>query len=807
MRKFLSVLVLFTPLLMEAQLPVNPILSPDYLSLIKDDSLAGKKNTAISPSTVQLRLRAPFWLDDGVKAVREKDGNLTILPVTTEWLSIGGNLGFSTAARSVNTQPSLQQQYVQGESDNGSLVYRAPETNELFSYGPLIQSAPYDNGILRTGNMNSQSLSLQANIRRSFYWNPIWAFSLKVARNTETIVLPDNRNTSHSFFTSVERHLGELSILGSYNYFSSRLSNDNSNGFLNRVYQNALLTPISFSNAQGAALPAGGQRAYSDQAANPLLLLQDSSHSADKVQQTGNLSLQKKQGNLTFGVISTIDAVKDNSRLYPRKQNDDHYTSNAYLSYRFDRIGDYISSTAKLNYIYNNEKFKIRYPADVYSYHRSSSDVSFTFHSAYDGNDIHVGLNAGNKFYLSNTSLHNKFFLPEVNGYIAAGNLFSTPLYAKLTANYTLFCSEPPINRSSSYIMMTQLAPQDASKFLPATEVRSFNDLSPMEHREFSSWVQLDYRGRLSLNADFSIRDTKNNVFPVYENNQLILKNLGDTRYKGFELNLQINAGYSYPPGAGISNKISFYKFSNTVTRVQDGYEGHPIAGFSTVYKALVKGQPVGAIMGSSYLQDANNNVLIGADGFPLMNSQPSIIGNPNPDFTLKFSHVVSWKAFTINIDWEYRKGGDIWNGTAAVLDYYGRSATTGEQRNITGYVFDGKLQNGNHNNIPVAFYDPALPVEQNRWVRYGYTGIAASYIEKGDNIRIHTLSLGYDIKIKKYLQRIRLTAYAHNLLLWSAYKGVDPNQLLYDQPASAGLDLFNLPSTKTFGAGASFQF
>jgi hypothetical protein len=80
-------------------------------------------------------------------------------------------------------------------------------------------------------------------------------------------------------------------------------------------------------------------------------------------------------------------------------------------------------------------------------------------------------------------------------------------------------------------------------------------------------------------------------------------------------------------------------------------------------------------------------------------------------------------------------------------------------------------------------------------------------YIQKGDNIRIHTLSLAYDLKIKKCLQRIRLTAYAHNLLVWSAYKGADPNQLLYDQPGSAGLDFFNLPSTKTYGISAAIQF
>ncbi len=81
-------------------------------------------------------------------------------------------------------------------------------------------------------------------------------------------------------------------------------------------------------------------------------------------------------------------------------------------------------------------------------------------------------------------------------------------------------------------------------------------------------------------------------------------------------------------------------------------------------------------------------------------------------------------------------------------------------------YIFAGTMQNGGKNNIPVAFYDPNLPVSQNRWVRYGYTGVASAYIQKGDNIRIHTLSLGYDINTKKVPPTDQgLTAYAQNLL------------------------------------------
>ncbi len=265
---------------------------------------------------------------------------------------------------------------------------------------------------------------------------------------------------------SAQRYLNKFSIAGSYSSFSSHFSNDNSNGFLNRVYQNALLTPVSFNNAQSATLSTGGQRTYSNQADNPWFLLKDNGHFADRTQQTGNLSLQKYQGNVTFGVLTTLDAVHDNSNQslkpgtaffpaginYTRTQNDAHYSSNAYLAYMTMYNGSAFSSTARLNYIYNDEDVKVSYPADLYSWRRSSNDASFTFKSTYEGNVVHAGLNVGNKFYGSNTSSGSSFFLPELSGFIGSGRLLENHLDAKVQAGYTSFCSEPSINHTLSHL-------------------------------------------------------------------------------------------------------------------------------------------------------------------------------------------------------------------------------------------------------------------------------------------------------------------------------------------------------------------
>jgi hypothetical protein len=116
-------------------------------------------------------------------------------------------------------------------------------------------------------------------------------------------------------------------------------------------------------------------------------------------------------------------------------------------------------------------------------------------------------------------------------------------------------------------------------------------------------------------------------------------------------------------------------------------------------------------------------------------------------------------------------------------------------------------LQSKQKNTIPVSFYDVNAPVENNRWARYGHSGVGEEYIQTGDYLRLHNISLSYKQRFRKHIQQLTFGVYANNIIVWTAYKGVDPDQLLYDQPNTTGLDFFNLPSTKVFGCNISIQF
>lgn len=137
------------------------------------------------------------------------------------------------------------------------------------------------------------------------------------------------------------------------------------------------------------------------------------------------------------------------------------------------------------------------------------------------------------------------------------------------------------------------------------------------------------------------------------------------------------------------------------------------------------------------------------------------------------------------------------WN--AAALDYLGMSQTSADQRNTKAFVFDGVDHAGQANDRPVDFYDPSKSLSDNRWVRYGMTGVGEAYIEDASWVKLSSVSVSYNLYINRQVRNIVLGLSAYNLLTITGYKGVDPSSSLYGNASGNGLDLFNLPGSRSF--------
>ncbi len=313
----------------------------------------------------------------------------------------------------------------------------------------------------------------------------------------------------------------------------------------------------------------------------------------------------------------------------------------------------------------------------------------------------------------------------------------------------------------------------------------------------------------------------QNFITPVLQNNGSFLpENVGTIRNRSIEFAVHIknkeHHGYYYNNNkkAGFSTSLHAEIFRPFVKDLNPNLNRTeiPLAGYQDIATNLIAGKPFGTIVGSAYMRNENGALVIDqTTGFPTVNPQAQIIGNPNPDLILMWKGLVYYKNLSLTFTFDWRIGGDVWNGTQMALNYWGRSQESANLRHTTGYVFQGVGTNGLPNQIPVSFANPNLPVGENKWVRYGFTGVGEEGIEKATSLRLSSFELKYDLTSllsKMYIaSQTSISFFGQNILLYAPYKGNDPLTNLMGYRQGAGLDLFNLPAPRSWGFNLKTKF
>lgn len=289
-----------------------------------------------------------------------------------------------------------------------------------------------------------------------------------------------------------------------------------------------------------------------------------------------------------------------------------------------------------------------------------------------------------------------------------------------------------------------------------------------------------------------------------------IVRNTGGIENTGYEIAMQgqlINqTNWKLDLGANFTRNRSL------VTSLAPGISRVTLAEFSNVSSINLVGSPFGVFSGTRYRRDEQNQLLIGSDGFPLIDVTQGLIGDPNPDWTLGISSGLRYKYISLSVLWDVKKGGDIWNGTKGVMDYLGISKESGDLREVSGYVYEGVLENGEPNDIPVDFANPAFGLGGIVWRRGGFSGVAEDHIEDASWARMREISLAFSapkvwLEKLKYFSDLEISLYGRNLWLITDYQGIDPETNLRGPSNAQGWDYFNLPNTKSFGFVLNAKF
>jgi len=191
--------------------------------------------------------------------------------------------------------------------------------------------------------------------------------------------------------------------------------------------------------------------------------------------------------------------------------------------------------------------------------------------------------------------------------------------------------------------------------------------------------------------------------------------------------------------------------------------------------------------------------------GFPLVDGTPRILGNPNPDFLLGITNSIKYKGLSVNFLFDFKSGGDLWNGTKGALTFFGTSELTENRGTVT--VFPGiKSGEGGENDI-------AVTIDQDWYTGNGggFGSVSEHFIENGSFARLRYITLGYDLGdllTSAGFDNLSLSFTGRNLFLSTPYTGFDPETSLVGGTSNGqGLDYFQMPGIRSFSVALNASF
>jgi TonB-linked SusC/RagA family outer membrane protein len=312
--------------------------------------------------------------------------------------------------------------------------------------------------------------------------------------------------------------------------------------------------------------------------------------------------------------------------------------------------------------------------------------------------------------------------------------------------------------------------------------------------------------GRLNLEATF-YNEVSNDLLlvkPVAPSSGFVAEytNAGKLRNRGVELAL--NADVVKTKDITFNVGVNWAKNVSTVLALDKGVDEISIeSGFTALGSYAIVGQPYGAFYGTSWKRNEAGQMLIDADGYPIVDPVSKNLGNPNPDWLMGITGNFTYKGFTLSMLWDIRHGGKIWNGTKARLNNVGISEASADRER--DYVVEGVYDEG----TPLAGQTNTTPIPAQDYFQYvlgDAGGAAENSIEDGGWIRLRSLGLSYRYNFKKDSHPKNPFKYAElgftgrNLILSTKYSGVDPETSLTGAGSNiGGWDYFNNPGSKSY--------
>jgi hypothetical protein len=338
-------------------------------------------------------------------------------------------------------------------------------------------------------------------------------------------------------------------------------------------------------------------------------------------------------------------------------------------------------------------------------------------------------------------------------------------------------------------------------------------NLHPQNTKSYEIGTDLTfYNGLVNLSYTYSRQDVKDQIFavplPGSTGSSSLVTNGGSIHTNSHELTL----GF-----APIRKKdihwdfaFNFTKIDNYVDALAPGVNSIFLGGFTEPQVRASIGEKFPTIYGVSYLRNDEGKIVVDADGFPQAGDE-RVIGNVSPKFLLGFNTSFEFKKFRVGAVLDWKNGGQMYSGTAGLLDFYGISQHSADVRVPgTKFIFPQdavKVTGTDGNGDPIyAKNDIMIDGADAQDYFNAVNNISESSIFNNSFVKLREITLGYPVLQKNGLT-LNLTAFARNILVWSELKGIDPETSQGNNNISGAFERFSLPGTSSYGLGLNVKF
>jgi TonB-linked SusC/RagA family outer membrane protein len=282
----------------------------------------------------------------------------------------------------------------------------------------------------------------------------------------------------------------------------------------------------------------------------------------------------------------------------------------------------------------------------------------------------------------------------------------------------------------------------------------------------------------------------------------LMTENAGDLTNRGVELSVGVTPVRT--ANASVEVRGNFARNWSQVDELAPQVSHIYLAGPLTEGAAqirIMRDEGYGVIWGRGYQRNEQGQLVIGSDGFPLV-QDGMVLGNVLPSWIGNLSTNVNYRALSVSALLDIRRGGEVYNADLLRTIPAGTAAIT-EDRNDR-FVFDGVTASGQANNVEVIR-------DQSFWTRYA--AVDENLVESANVARLRQVTLGIRLPDSwgQRLDATDLTAYVvgNNVAVWSPFSYGDPTGSNYGAANAGGAAyrLFTTPTTRSwsFGVRASF--